>query len=116
MSVDNNLGKYYRWFIPKALSVKEPMYPSHISVVRNEVLPNYEKWGKYQGLKVAFLYEPYIYNDETYYWLNAYSPVLEQVREELGLPMVSDITMSPDKKHKFHITIGNVKHLNERRY
>ena len=91
--------------------VKKPMYSSHISVVRNEVPPNLNMWGKYQGVKISFEYEPFIYGDELYYWLNAYSSILEDVRVELGLPNISDITVSPDRKCKFHITIGNTKHL-----
>jgi hypothetical protein len=111
VNVDNEIGNYYRWFIPKALQVQKPMYSSHISTVRNEVPPNLNVWGKYQGTEIAFEYEPFIYNDELYYWLNAYSPTLEEIRVELGLPTLSEFTRSPDGKHRFHITIGNTKHL-----
>lgn len=111
VAVDNEISYYYRALIPKYLQVRKPMYSSHISVVRNEVPPNLNRWGKYQGLEVNFEYESFIYNDELYYWLNAYSPILENVRVDLGLPNLSQYTRSPDGKHKFHITIGNTKHL-----
>lgn len=111
VDVDDEIGNYYRSLIPKYFKVKKPMYSSHISVVRNEVPPNLNMWGKYQGKEVSFEYEPFIYSDELYYWLNAYSSILEDIRVELGLSNISDITMSPDRKCKFHITIGNTKHL-----
>ena len=109
--VDNDIGRFYRSLIPKYMNVKGPMYPSHISVVRNEIVPNLEVWGKYQDLQVDFEYDSFIFNDELYYWLNARSSFLEDVRAELGLPALSEFTRSPDGRHRFHITIGNTKHL-----
>lgn len=111
VDVDNEIGNYYRSLIPKYLQVRKPMYSSHISIVRNEVPSNLNMWGKYQGTQVSFEYEPFIYSGELYYWLNAYSSILEDVRIELGLSNLSEYTKSPDGKHKFHITIGNLKHL-----
>lgn len=111
VDVDNEIGNYYRSLIPKYFQVKKPMYSSHISIVRNEVPPNLNMWGKYQGSQISFEYEPFIYSDELYYWLNAYSSVLEDVRVELGLANLSKYTRSPDGKHKFHITLGNTKHI-----
>lgn len=111
VDVDNEICNYYRSLIPKYFQVRKPMYSSHISVVRNEVPPNLYLWGKYQGVKISFEYEPFIYSDELYYWLNAYSSMLEDIRIELGLSNISNITMSPDRRCKFHITLGNTKHL-----
>ena len=50
-----------------------------------------------------------VYNDETYYWLNVFCKDLEEIREELGLTKSGDVSLSPDGRHKFHITIGNSK-------
>jgi hypothetical protein len=111
VDVDNEIGNYYRLLIPKYFQVRKPMYSSHISVVRNEVPPQVAHWGKYQGVEINFEYEPFIYGGELYYWLNAYSPMLEDIRLELGLPNLSKYTKSPDGSHRFHITIGNTKHL-----
>jgi len=111
VDIDNEIGNYYRSLIPKYFQVKKPMYSSHISIVRNEVPPNLNMWGKYQGVKISFEYESFIYSDELYYWLNAYSFILEDIRIELGLSNLSKYTKSPDGKHRFHITIGNIKHL-----
>ena len=111
VNVDNEIGNYYRSLILKYFQVRKPMYSSHISIVRNEVPFNLHLWDKYQGVQISFEYESFIYSDELYYWLNAYSSVLEDIRIELGLPNISDVTMSPDRRCKFHITLGNTKHL-----
>lgn len=111
VNVDDGIGDYYRSLIPKAWQVKKPMYPSHISTVRNEAPKNMMAWNKYQGMNISFEYDGIIYNDEVYFWLNAYSPKLEEIRLELGLSNLSQFTRSPDGKHKFHITIGNTKHF-----
>lgn len=87
------------------------MYSSHISTVRNETPLNLSVWRKYHQQEISFDYEPFIYNGTVYYWLNAYSKNLEDIRLELGLPNTSEFTRSPDGRHKFHITIGNLKHL-----
>ena len=111
VEVDDEIGKYYRSLIPKYLGVQRPMYSSHISTIRNEIPVNLSVWSKYHQQEISFEYESYIYNGEVYYWLNAYSKSLEDIRLELGLPNTSEFTKSPDGRHKFHITIGNLKHL-----
>lgn len=111
VSVDQGISDYYRSLIPKYKDVKKQMYSAHMSVVRNETPIKLSQWEKYQNINVDFEYEPIIYNDECYYWLNAYSSVLEDIRIELGLLPTNEFTRSPDGKHKFHITIGNIKHL-----
>jgi hypothetical protein len=111
VDVDDEIGKYYRHLTPLHLDVRMPLYPSHISVIRNESQIDSSLWGKYHNQKIEFDYEHIIYDDEVYYWLNAFSDDLEKIRIELGLLPTSEYTRSPDGKHKFHITIGNRKHL-----
>jgi hypothetical protein len=111
VSVDNEIGRYYRSLIPPYHKVQKPLYDSHISTIRNEVPTNFLCWGKYQNRVVEFEYESFIYNDELYYWLNVYCQDLEDIREELGLQNTSPFTRSPDGKHRFHITIANLKHI-----
>jgi len=111
LKVDDEIGKYYRALIPKWIAIQKPLYSSHISTIRKESPPNLISWGKYQDQIVTFQYDPYIYNDELYYWLNAFSPVLEEIRLELGLPTTSQYTRSPDGRHRFHLTVANTKHL-----
>lgn len=109
VEVGTGLADYYRSLIPKYININKPMYPPHISVVRNEIPIYLSSWNKYKDCSVVFEYEGEIYNDETYYWLNAYSKDLEEIRQQLGLSKTSEITRSPDGRHKFHITLGNLK-------
>jgi hypothetical protein len=69
-----------------------------------------EVWGKYEGQEIDFSYENVIHSGTVYYWLNAFSTKLEEIREELGLPVSSQYTLPPEGFVKcFHITIANQK-------
>ena len=109
VEVDPDISNFYRSLIPKYIHLNKPMYAPHISVVRNNIPPNINVWDKYQNQKATFQYNSYIYNDELYYWLDVYSIDLENIRSELGLKPFGDVTWSPDGRHKFHITLGNLK-------
>lgn len=109
VNADDELARYYRSLVPKYLKIKKPLFPAHISVVRNCVPPKLDSWGKYENIIINFFYENYIYNDELYFWLNIYSSELENIRAELGLSPWGDVTLSPDFKHRFHLTLGNLK-------
>jgi len=112
VSVDPQLALFYRSLIPKYKNVAGQRYAPHISVVRNEVPPNMNLWGKYEGERILFLYDPIIQNDTLYYWLNVFSVRLEVIRVELGLPVTSPYTKPPDGFLKcFHTTLGNCKSL-----
>jgi len=110
--VDQDISDYYRALIPKWIHTNRQMYPAHISVVRNEIPLNLEYWGKYEGEELEFEYENVVYNGTVYYWLNAFSNRLDEIRLELGLPVSSEYTRPPDGYTKcYHITIGNTKGL-----
>lgn len=113
VSVDPGIAMYYRSMIPKYIAIPRPQkYPAHISVVRKEIPPNLQFWEKYEEEPVEFFYSPVIYNDDRYFWLNAYCIQLENIRIELGLPVSSKYTRPPGEYRKiFHITIGNIKEL-----
>ena len=107
-----DISYLYRSLLPKAISIDLNLqkYKPHISVVRKEMPLNLNVWGKYHNHKVDFEYSNYIYNGEVYYWLNAFSTELENIRLELGLPVSSQYTRPPGNYVKaFHITIGNLK-------
>ena len=103
--VDSELARYYRQQVPVEVKLNRPKYSAHISVVRNEIPVNLNAWAAYEGQAIEFEYEHQIYNDELYYWLNCYSPRLEEIRQELGLTS----TRSPNGAHRFHCTLGNLK-------
>jgi hypothetical protein len=110
VEADKEIGRYYRSLIPKWIRTNAQMYDTHISVVRKEVPPKAEHWGKYAGQPVEFQYENIIRQGKVYFWLNAFCVRLEEIRAELGLPVHSPYTLPPEGfSHCFHITVANVK-------
>jgi len=107
--VDMGIVDVYRALVPRAVRLNRQKYAPHMTVVRREVPPNLSAWGCHEGKLVDFQYHGYVYFDHTYYWLGAYAPGLEEIRQELGLPRTSWVTESPDAGTPFHVTIGNVK-------
>lgn len=112
VEVDPGIALFYRALIPKYITFNPQRYAPHISVVRNEIPPNIQYWGKYENQEVEFTYSNVIKNGKVYWWLDAFSNQLEDIRVELGLPISSEYTRPPDGFEKiFHITIGNQKDL-----
>ncbi len=111
LEIDKDIVKYYRSLIPPWKGKPNPqMYDAHVSVVRKEVPPNLDAWGKYEGEEVRFLYSNHIYNGTVYWWLNVFCVRLEEIRVELGLPVSSQYTIPPEGFDKvFHCTLGNCK-------
>ena len=110
-----DFGAYYRALMPKSWHVQAPRWKPHVTVVRphKERPKDLRAWGKYQGKKIRFHYDPEIRVDKTYYWINVWCDELADVRKELGLPPKNRWTRPPsgDFKECFHSTIGNMKHL-----
>ncbi len=92
------------------------MYTAHISIVRKEIPPNNEFWGKYENQEVGFFYSPNVHLSDVYCWLNCFSKRLEEIRVELGLSSISSFPMPEEGKGfdwSFHMTIGNFKELDQ---
>jgi hypothetical protein len=113
LDIDQAISDYYRSLMPKWIKTNKQMYPAHISVVRKEpVIPKMEYWGKHGGEEIEFSYSNVVRNGTVYYWIDAWSKRLEEVRLELGLTVDSPYTRPPDGMlETFHITIGNTKEL-----
>jgi len=111
VDIDQGIMDFYRALIPKAIKTNRPLYPAHISVVRKETPTKTEFWLKRQGEKVEFQYSPIIHFGEIYAWLNVYCIRLEEIRQELGLPLHrwADNPPAPGFNQCFHITLGNFK-------
>ena len=110
VEVDPEIASFYRSLIPKYHKLNPQRYRPHISVVRKEVPINMECWGKYEGDLVEFEYSNEVHHGTVYWWLNAFSYKLEEIRLELGLPVSTEYTRPPGDYIKcFHITIGNNK-------
>jgi len=88
------------------------MYPAHVSIVRKEIPPNLNAWGKYENQEVEFFYSPLIHSGTMYYWINVFSVELEKIRGELGLRVDAPFYQPPEGFAKtFHMTIGNIKDI-----
>lgn len=109
VELENDLGNYYRSLIPKYFRFQKPRYNTHISVIRGEDISNIKYWGKLNNLEIEFYYDNHIFQNSTYYWLAVECNLLKNIRENLGLPALSQITKSPCGNHDFHITIANSK-------
>jgi len=110
LNLRQDIVEYYRNFIPKWIDVNRQRFPAHISVVRNE--PNFNKnmWRKHEGRRVQIQYDSHIHNGQVYYWLDAFSVVLEDIRKELDLPIKSPYNKPPAGYGMyFHITLANMK-------
>ena len=115
LNIDKGIGLFYKSLIPKWFKATGQRYHPHITVVRNETPTNLEAWGKYEGEKVEFLYDPYIFKGTQYWWLDCFSKRLEDIREELGLS-VDAVSLPAEFRQPiegyrkvFHTTIANHK-------
>ena len=112
VAVDPDLTAFYRSLLPKSVRFNKPRWPAHCTIVRTgkENPKNLEYWYKYGSDVVTFNYDPYIYEDNTYFWLNVWCDLFVDIRTELGLPAKSRWTLPPSGGHQcFHITIANKK-------
>lgn len=113
LSIDPGINNFYRSLIPRWIPLNSQMYPPHISVVRKEIPKSMEFWGVSEGEQIEFGYSPIIQWGTMYYWLDCYSRRLEEIREQLGLPLATQYPCLREGFRKtFHTTLGNVKVLN----
>jgi len=102
--IDGGISDFYRSLIPKAKYVHTQAYPAHITVVRKGVeSPDKTYWNKYRDSSISFTYNGYIENDNLYYWIDAWSNDIGDIREELNLARYRGSFTS------YHITLGNIK-------
>lgn len=106
--LEDDLVDYQRSLIPKHISLNRTKFPPHITVVRNEEIPNKDAWKRHDGLEIHFKYG-YVASGEVYWWIPVYCRKLTLIRKELGLPPSSTLTRPPNNRECFHITIGNLK-------
>jgi hypothetical protein len=112
--INGDFLNYYFVLIPSYLRPFKPRWPAHITVVRPEidVPPKIRYWGDYEGEEVEFIYDTYILEGNGYYWINAWSKRLEEIRTELGLHNTSQYSLRPSGYDKtFHVTIGKYNEI-----
>lgn len=77
-----------------------PAWGPHISVIRGEPIPRRfrKDWGKLNGRRVRFRYDPDIRQSRKHFWLLVDCPELGDIRESLGLPRKPRV--------RFHLTVA----------
>ena len=103
VDVDDNIAQYYRALLPKYLRYNIPLYPAHITVIRDVPELGFEP------RLINFEYSGEIQIGEKYIWLPAYSEDLTKIRLSLGLEALAWYNKPPNNVRYFHITIGNFK-------
>lgn len=114
LKVDQDLSNYYRALTPLYYRVFKPRWAAHITVVRPEydVYPKIRYWEDHAGEEIEFIYDPYVLNGNGYYWINAWSKRLEEIRIELGLQNVSKYALRPAGYDKtFHVTVAKYEEI-----
>lgn len=110
---DSGVADFYRSLIPRYYDWQKPRWAAHITVVRaeKEKPVHLEYWGRYHNQEIEWFYDPTIRMGKIYFWLNTFCKRLEEIRLELGLPLVSSYTRPPDSPFAkcFHMTIANYK-------
>ena len=89
---------YFDQIKQQGLNVSTPLAGSHISVIRQERIQDWDCWRSLLGQRVNFLYEPMVRTNGKHYWLRVKSPQLETKRLSLGL--------SPQPYVPFHLTVA----------
>lgn len=100
---DDEVSKYYAWQLRKhGLEVfpnDKGLWGTHVSVLKGEVPPNPQAWGKYEGYEVQFHYSHIIrFENGKHAWVDVYSEELSAIREELGFGF----------KPWYHMTVGRL--------
>jgi hypothetical protein len=104
---DDEISKYYRHLYSKeypylnsgqSTKLTRPVWGAHISVVRNERLPDPKLWRIDEGKIIEFEYEGGVIDNSEYYWLKVNCPYLGYLREHMGLSFYP--------KFGFHLTVG----------
>jgi hypothetical protein len=100
---DEGITQYYAWLMRRhgieTYSNDLGLWGAHISVLKGEIPPKPELWGKYQDYEVQFHYSHIVRSENgKHAWVDVYSEELSAIREELGFPF----------KPWFHLTIGRL--------
>jgi hypothetical protein len=109
LKLDQDIADYYLRLIPATRRAYRQGWRAHITVVRPGIdeVGKIRYWGDYQNEEVEFIYSPNLEMGRGFYWFNAWSKRLEEIRSELGLYNVSKYPLIPDGyKKTFHCTVG----------
>lgn len=105
----NDLDSKEEWPLSvRNVKVIRSAWGPHISVVRGEEPKNKKYWGKYQGERVEFSYDPrYINTNGKHWWFRIKSDRLLEIRRELGISPYPIYWSKGQKRNlHFHLTLG----------
>ncbi len=103
VSVDDQISEYYHWFYSRGLKKwSKSLNGCHMTFIageRENRIVTQEEILPFLYDQIDFEYENIIYTNGRAFWLNARSPQLNKIREQLNLP----------PRNNLHITLGNIK-------
>jgi hypothetical protein len=105
VSVDQEIGRYYRWFYTRGLAPPwySPLNGPHVTFVfgRHEPrLVTVAEMKPFLGTTVEFFYDAPIYTNTRAFWMKAHAPVVLLIRRRLGLK---------EPHRPLHLTLGTRK-------
>jgi len=83
--VDPEITALARALVPPSVRLNKQKFAPHITVVRSTQGILSFRSMSLAGKTVPFEYDPEVHVGEVYYWLNVYSPQLQEIRVRLGL-------------------------------
>lgn len=105
LECDRELGRYYRSLYATARHqvrrLQEPLWRTHISVVRGEHPIHEQYWRECEDQELEIVYEPFLEIHRAYAVLPVRCEAALDYRERLGL--------SREPAFPLHMTIGNLK-------
>ena len=103
ISIENDVDKYYRWFLQKekGLILQAPAWGPHVTVCDGERVDD-ELWNevkqKYNNQVIDFEHEIFIKSNSIHWWLKVYCSEVITIRNELGI--------NNNLKWSLHLTLG----------
>lgn len=111
LKVDDDISKYYAWFLKKewGLELEFPSFGTHVTVNNGSLeIPDVALKEEYlqaiNGMSLIVDCNPEIYRVWEFFAMKVYSEQLNEIRQNLGLPL----------KEYFHITVGRI-HVNAKK-
>lgn len=105
LECDPELGRYLRQLFfmhhHKTESLQEPLWGTHVTVIRDEQPPNLELWKSIESETFSIHYGTEITVFDEYVFLPVECPAALDYREQLGLPR--------EPEYPLHMTFGNMK-------
>ena len=105
LACDPEIGRYFRrlfaWSVYRAQKLQEPLWGTHVSVVRDERPLRMEKWKSLEGQTVVVSYSIDVQFHGHYACTAVQCEPALNHREELGLPR--------EPAYPLHMTIGNLR-------